>query len=299
MRLVPAARVLRASTTLLLAAALALPAPVLAREPSSDETAEAKQLTKEGLAAFDDERYDDAIEKFERAFELAKVPGLLLNIAQAHRLNGSCRKALDQYLKFLRLAPGSRHEDEVNTRIKEMQGCIDKETARANQGGAPGTTTGGLPPLSPDAPDEEGVTFAGRAAREDAQADARDRERERERPGDEPKLKPLTWGLLGAGVLGLGVGLVYGSRAREAARTVDGYLDMGGPWTADYAKIEEKGQRDENIAFYGIGLAVAAFGTVGVLYYMGEAFEKPTAGSTVTPAPAPGGGASLVWSGAW
>lgn len=274
-------------------------AGVARADDAAAKAAEARRLYDEGQKLYNLGEFTRAIEQFKQAYELSARPGLLFNIAQAHRLNGSCRKALDQYLKFLRLAPGSRHEDEVNTRIKEMQGCIDKETARANQGGAPGTTTGGLPPLSPDAPDEEGVTFAGRAAREDAQADARDRERERERPGDEPKLKPLTWGLLGAGVLGLGVGLVYGSRAREAARTVDGYLDMGGPWTADYAKIEEKGQRDENIAFYGIGLAVAAFGTVGVLYYMGEAFEKPTAGSTVTPAPAPGGGASLVWSGAW
>ena len=293
MKIVPASRVLRATTTaVLLAVATTRPASLAAREPTDEETTQARQLTKEGLDAFKDERYDEAVELFERAFQLAKLPALLLNIAQAQRLNGSCRKALDQYLKFLRLSPGSRHEDEVNARIKDMQGCIDKETARANKGGAaPATTT--LPPLSPDAPDEEGAEGVSFAAR-----DARDDETRRDRTPDGPSFKPLTWGLLGAGVVGLGVGLVYGSRAREAARTVDGYLDMGGPWTADYARIEEQGQRDENLAYWGLGLGIAAFGTVGVLYYLGEATEKkPT--SAVTPAPSPNGGASLVWSGAW
>src|SRR5262249_43069716 len=104
-------------------AIVALLAGVAAAEP------EAERLYKEGQAAYDAERYDEALAAWERSYELSHLPGLVFNIAQAHRFRGDCGKAVEAYKKFVALDPKSSERPTAEGFIKELSPCpADKPT---------------------------------------------------------------------------------------------------------------------------------------------------------------------------
>ena len=80
---------------------------------------EAKRRFEEGQILYSLGEYESAIDLFRRAYELSGASALLFNIAQAHRLNGNCRQAMEIYRHFVRLTPESpeRHEAESHIAV--------------------------------------------------------------------------------------------------------------------------------------------------------------------------------------
>jgi tetratricopeptide (TPR) repeat protein len=89
-------------------------------EPGSDADKQARALFAQGQVHYSLGEYEQAIGKFRRAYELTSAPGLLFNIAQAHRLNGDCKQALEVYRHFVRLAPESEYRGEAATQIAAL-----------------------------------------------------------------------------------------------------------------------------------------------------------------------------------
>src|SRR3954451_15882747 len=89
------------------------PAPADAKGPFTDTEKEARQLYSQGQIHYSLGEYDEAVAAFRRAYELTAAPGLLFNIAQAHRLNSDCKQALEAYRHFARLVPTSEHRGEA------------------------------------------------------------------------------------------------------------------------------------------------------------------------------------------
>lgn len=265
----------RACLALLALYPCALPSVATAGPPRTlaaaddDPRARARTLTREGLRAFEDGRYATAIDAFEEAYALAPLPALLLNIAQAHRLDGDCRAALAHYLKYLRLEPASQHQGEVATRIDEMQACIDRGAPPATPTPTPVPPAGAVRPVEPG----PGAT-------------------PRRLPPQSPR-RTLAWSFVAGGVAGVGVGLFFGFRAADAADTVDAYLDRGGPWTEEYQDLEARGKRDQTIALVTGGLGAAALATAGFLFYFGDP-EPPPIAPVVTPE-----SAGVSWTTRW
>lgn len=86
--------------------------------PVAGADKEARHLFAEGQIRYSLGEYEAAIAAFRRAYELSSAPGLLFNIAQAHRLNGQCRQALEIYRHFIRLAPpSSEHQAEAERQV--------------------------------------------------------------------------------------------------------------------------------------------------------------------------------------
>jgi tetratricopeptide (TPR) repeat protein len=86
--------------------------------PGGDK--QARSLFAQGQIHYSLGEYEQAIAAFRRAYELTSAPGLLFNIAQAHRLNGQCRQALEIYRHFIRLAPQSEYLPEAETQIAAL-----------------------------------------------------------------------------------------------------------------------------------------------------------------------------------
>ena len=101
--------------TFLLLAALAQP-------PADDP----KQLTEQGLAHYNVGEYDKAIDEFKRAYLISKTPALLFDIAQAQRLKGDCKEALQTYKAYLRADP-SANRQKIEARIAEMEKCVKEK----------------------------------------------------------------------------------------------------------------------------------------------------------------------------
>jgi tetratricopeptide (TPR) repeat protein len=87
---------------------------------------DAKQLTEQGLAHYNVGEYDKAIDEFKRAYLLSKTPVLLFNIAQAQRLKGDCKEALQSYKAYLRADPSAQRA-KIDARIAEMEKCVKEK----------------------------------------------------------------------------------------------------------------------------------------------------------------------------
>jgi tetratricopeptide (TPR) repeat protein len=92
--------------------------PAAAAETENER--EARELFTQGQLHYSLGDYEQAITKFRRAYELTSAPGLLFNVAQAHRLAGQCKRALDVYRHFIRLAPESEYRAEADMHVTAL-----------------------------------------------------------------------------------------------------------------------------------------------------------------------------------
>jgi hypothetical protein len=87
------------------------------------DTSEAEQLFQQGQQAYDAKQYDQAIASWDRAYALSKLPALLFNIAQAHRLAGHCAPAVENYRKFVQLDATAEDRPAAEQFIRELGTC--------------------------------------------------------------------------------------------------------------------------------------------------------------------------------
>ncbi len=96
---------------------------------------EAKQRYKAGKALFDTGDYPGAIEQYKKSYQLSKLPLLLFNIAQAHRLAGDASEALDSYNRFVDAAPTSPYVKEASRWIRALTKQVKREKEAARREG--------------------------------------------------------------------------------------------------------------------------------------------------------------------
>jgi hypothetical protein len=99
--------------SLLLAALLA--APVAFAAPKDEELARARVLDQQGVRAYKDGRYNDAIRYFSEAFKLGGPPSELWNIAKCHMRLDQPDQASDAYDRYL-MQPGLSQQDKAEAR---------------------------------------------------------------------------------------------------------------------------------------------------------------------------------------
>jgi len=105
------------------AATLSLGAPAIADKPPADpaKKEQVKKLFEEGMIQYDLGKYEAAIGKFEKAYEVIPDPAFLFNIAQAHRMAGHVADALRTYKTFLRKVPNAANKKEVTAFIATLE----------------------------------------------------------------------------------------------------------------------------------------------------------------------------------
>lgn len=111
----------------------AVPAELTAEE----KQAKAIELFKAGQADLDGENFEDAISKFQQAFELFPDPGLQVKIGEAYQRDGTAsldydklRNAVAAYKKYVELVPEGETTDAVNGRIAQLEESIAAEDQR-------------------------------------------------------------------------------------------------------------------------------------------------------------------------
>jgi tetratricopeptide (TPR) repeat protein len=107
--------------------------PAEAQQPPVDESAQAKALYSKGMAHFQLEEYDAAIEKWQEGFRIRPVPEFLYNIGQAYRLSRRPEKALSFYQKYLRMAPKAPNRSEVERHIASLSKVVEQQQQAASQ----------------------------------------------------------------------------------------------------------------------------------------------------------------------
>jgi hypothetical protein len=233
-----------------------------AARSSGTATAEARDQFGRGARAFEAKNYDEAIERFERAYSLSSAPALLLNIAQAYRLKGSCAQALSFYRRFLVLEPQSPHRSEVEGRVAEMRACKEEPPPPApppmTTTTDPTTSTGSItnitatpPPSKVEStpPPPEPAASKPPAPSESAASET---------------WTTVGWVGAGAGVVGAGVAVTTLALMLDRKSKLDAACDSGGGCPVDQrSRIDEYTTLRTVSIVSGIG---AALGT-GVAVY--------------------------------
>ncbi|MCE9576013.1 MAG: tetratricopeptide repeat protein, partial [Deltaproteobacteria bacterium] len=119
-----------------LAVMTATAAPVVAkpdRAAAARARSEAKRHFDRAESLYALGRFAEALTEYERAFELTPLPGIMENIAQAHRNLDHLDQAAFSYRKYLQLAPRAHDRAEVLAMIDELEAEARKraEPARA------------------------------------------------------------------------------------------------------------------------------------------------------------------------
>lgn len=221
-------------------------APARAQPSAKDK---AKQHFKQGKALQDDGRYDAAVDAYRAAYDLDQRPEMLFNIAQAYRLGNHKPQAIDYYLRYLAAQPNGPGVREARQWIAELSQQIEADRPLPIGPGEPEPPTpppltppSSIPPRSEPGPPTQVTTRSS------------------------PQLRITGLATTGAGAIALGLGVVFGMKARSAAGTIS---DHRGSWTQDERQTFEDGQRANRnmIIAYVAGGALVATG--GVLYYLG------------------------------
>jgi tetratricopeptide (TPR) repeat protein len=166
----------------------------------------AKERVAQGIEFYNAGNYDAAIAEFKLAYEASGSPAILFPWAQAERLRGRCREAIDLYQRFIDSGPP---EKQVGAAKQNRDDCVARiESADAAAASLVPGTAGEAPasePAPPEPPPPE--------------------------PQPEPpprrQTDPIGWALLGAGVAVAGVAggalLFRAARAEDQAAVAERY----------------------------------------------------------------------------
>jgi iron complex outermembrane receptor protein len=119
---------LRLSSSLLIAAVVL---SGVARAQTDDRAAQARTHYESGMAHFQLEEWDAAINEWEAGFRIKPVPQFLYNIAQAYRLSKRAERALAFYKKYLNMDPKAENRAEVERHIRALQKIVDDQAKTA------------------------------------------------------------------------------------------------------------------------------------------------------------------------
>lgn len=119
--------------TFLLAICLACVAGAAApRAAYADEapTRVAKRHYERGQKLFALQKFEEALEQFQKAFDAKPIPDFLFNIGQCHRNLGDYEAAIFSFKRYLKLdpdAPNREQVEELIAQLEEKQGAEDAQ----------------------------------------------------------------------------------------------------------------------------------------------------------------------------
>jgi tetratricopeptide (TPR) repeat protein len=127
---------------------MAAPAHAQDRPPTQadDRQRRATELWKEGLARYNLDQQDEAIDFFTKAYEIYPFPDILFNLGQAHRRKRDWERARFYFLSYLREVPASEDRAEVEGWVRECEAQL------ASTPMAPRVEPAVTPPLLPETP---------------------------------------------------------------------------------------------------------------------------------------------------
>ncbi|MEP6652532.1 MAG: tetratricopeptide repeat protein [Myxococcales bacterium] len=119
--------------------------PVGGRPAFADSASQrtARQHFHQGEAYYTAGKYPEALAEYQAGYDVAPLPGFLVNIAQCQRRMGDLHRARASYGKFVLVAPDSPLAPEVRGLIEELDRLI-AETATAAR--TPSGGDGAAPP---------------------------------------------------------------------------------------------------------------------------------------------------------
>lgn len=107
---------------------------LLAAAPAlADDAAAAKKAAKAAKAAFDLGRFGEALAKYEEAYRLKAVPGLLFNLGQCHRQLGHTEQALHFFKQYLESGPPAAQAKATREVVDKLEVQLGDEKKKTEE----------------------------------------------------------------------------------------------------------------------------------------------------------------------
>jgi tetratricopeptide (TPR) repeat protein len=81
----------------------------------------AKRHYERGQKLFNVQKFDEALEQFQQAYDAKPIPDFLFNIGQCHRNLGDYEAAIFSFKKFLKLDPEASNREQVEQLIEDLE----------------------------------------------------------------------------------------------------------------------------------------------------------------------------------
>jgi tetratricopeptide (TPR) repeat protein len=257
------------------------------------QKAEMKVLYEKATRAYDVGKYAEAIEEYQKAYEIGGDPPMLYNIAQAYRLNDQPAEAVRFYRRYLQRAPQARNREDVERKIADLERKVEERRKAAAAAPPPPVTT--APPATPPPvtpPPSAPVVPSpgpGTSGPSPSTGTSTVGEVTQTPPPEEsmsPERKIVGWSIIGAGVAA-GVGsVITGLLSKSKSDKVGNDSQSGAVFNPD---DEVDGKNYERLAI-GLGIGAGAAVVTGAIVLL-------TGGSSSaesTPAEAPVSTARVV-----
>jgi tetratricopeptide (TPR) repeat protein len=287
------------TTLISISLALAVPAATLVLSPvahaqptkPADKTKTAKEYVNAGLAAQNSGDYETALTFYGKAYELVPHPVLLFNMAQAHRLAGRAKEAIDFYRKYLDADPkGTQRKPamefitalEVQLAAEESkrqaEAAAQAEAARQAEIARVDAARAAAEQAARDEAARAEAARVAAAAHPDPETHHPDRT-DHSAVGSDRGNKPLRLAGIGTaslGVVALGAGVAFGLKARSLSN------DLSQPGAIyDPAKISRGENADRNFLIAtAAGGALIVAGTV--MFVLGRRHHRANDGVAIT-----------------
>lgn len=281
---------------ILLVIALAVPSlvrlsPARAMQLTPQQKQEIKVHYERATRAYDLQKYSEAIDEYQKAYEIGGDPPMLYNIAQSYRLNDQPADAIRYYRRYLQRAPEARNREYVERKIADLEKLIEERRKSAAAATPPPITV--TPPTTVTPPVVTSPPPVITSPPPPVQPPP---------PAPEPSHAGTVvgWAMIGAGVIADGIAIYEGLRAKQKGDELTRLSKMNNQ-VFDPA-IESAG-KTANIAAIVLGIGGTALAITGaiVLITSGSSSDAPgaaapTAQLRLVPWVGPGlvgGGASL------
>lgn len=210
----------------------------------------AKKAFKRGVAAYTKGDYAAAAAALARSFKLEADAETLFAWAQTERKLGHCGRAIELYTKLLAMDLPAENKQAIEVQIDECKAVLAEEQQRE-----------AAPVVAPAPPPEPAPV-----ARDEARAWWKD---------------PVGGALVGAGVVGLGLGTVFLVQGRNA----DADKDRATTYP-EYVRLSDRAESRGRLGVIGLA-AGGALVAGGIIWYV---TRKPAAERTLTTLVLPSGG---------
>jgi tetratricopeptide (TPR) repeat protein len=116
-----------------------------AMQLSPQQKSEMKLHYDKATRAYDVGKYQEAIEEYQKAYEIGGDAAMIYNIAQAYRLSDQLTEAIRFYRRYLQRSPSAPNREIVERRIAELEKVVEER----KKAGAPVVPVPPLPAQPP------------------------------------------------------------------------------------------------------------------------------------------------------
>jgi hypothetical protein len=229
---------------------------------------EVKLRYQRATRAYDLQKYMEAIEEYQKAYEISGDPPMLYNIAQAYRLADQPAEAVRYYRRFLQRMPNARNREDVERKIADQEKLAEqRRKAEAAAPQPPPQPTKPPPIVEVKPPPAAAIVPPQPSPAQPSPA-----------PESSNARAIVGWCLVGVGVIAGGVAGYEGYRAQQKADQLSNDSMMMMTKTFDPA-VETEG-KNANVAAIALGIGGAVVGLTGIIVLLtggssSEQTEKP------------------------